>query len=59
MAWWIWTLIGLYVVGFVVVFAFHLVALQMVTPPLALLRALFWPIWFATGRPRGAPLPMD
>lgn len=59
MTWWVWTIIGIYVVGFVVVFGFHLVALQMVTPSLALMRALVWPIFWATGWPHGAPLPMD
>lgn len=59
MAWWIWTLIGTYVAGFVVVLAFHLNFLQMVTPPLALLRAAVWPIYWATGWPHGSPVPMD
>jgi hypothetical protein len=59
MTWWIWTLLGVYVAGFVVTTAFHLVFLQMVMPSLALLRAAVWPIFWATGWPNGTPLPMD
>lgn len=58
MMWWIWTIIGIYVAGFVVVFGFHLVALQMVTPGLAFLRAVFWFLLW-TGWFQGTPLPMD
>lgn len=50
---------GIYVVGFVVVFVFHLMFLQMVTPSLALLRAAVWPIFWATGWPHGTPISMD
>lgn len=59
MAWWVWTLIGAYCLGFVVTFAGHVVFLQMVTPGLALLRAAVWPIFLTTGWPSGEPLPMD
>jgi hypothetical protein len=59
MTWWIWTLIGIYVMGFLVTFLGHLAYLQMVTPPLAFIRALVWPVFFATGWPGGTPLPMD
>jgi hypothetical protein len=59
MAWWIWTLVGIYVLGFVVVFVGHLMYLQMVTPGLALLRATAWFIWIPTGWPHGVPLTMD
>lgn len=46
-----------YVVGFVSVF---LVNSQLpVTLGLALARAALWPIWIATGKPKGAQLPMD
>jgi hypothetical protein len=48
-----------YVVVFVLVLAMHVLALQMVTFPLALLRALVWPVWMITGWPNGSPLPMD
>lgn len=56
---WTWLFIIIYVVGFATVFALHLMFLQMVTPPLAFLRALFWPIYLATGWPHGVPMPMD
>jgi hypothetical protein len=46
-------------IGVVVVFCFHIAFLQMVTPGLALLRAAVWPVFWATGWPHGAPLPMD
>ena len=59
MSWWIWVLIGVYWLGFLVVFVGHLMFLQMVTPELALLRAAVWPIFWATGWPAGTPLPMD
>jgi hypothetical protein len=59
MAWWIWTIFGVYMIGAVVVFCFHVASLQMVTPGLALLRAAVWPIFWATGWPHGSPLPMD
>lgn len=61
MTWWMWTLLLVYLIGFVVVLVMHVVFLQMVTFPLALLRALFWPIWFATGGrwPPSMPLTMD
>lgn len=59
MAWEIWFLIGVYVLGFLVVFVGHIVYLQMVTPGLALLRALVWPIYWLTGWPAGEPLRMD
>jgi hypothetical protein len=59
MPWWIWTLIGVYVVGFVVFLTVHLLFLQMVTPGLALARSAVWPIFWATGWPHGSPLTMD
>jgi hypothetical protein len=59
MPWWIWTLIGVYVVGFIAFLVFHLMMLQMVTPGLALLRSAVWPIFWATGWPHGVPLTMD
>lgn len=59
MAWWAWTLIGIYVVGFVLIFIGHVAYLQMVSPSLALVRALVWPIFLATGWPHGVPMTMD
>jgi len=59
MTWWIWTIFGIYMIGVVVVFCFHVAFLQMVTPNLALMRAAIWPIFWATGWPHGSPLPMD
>lgn len=58
MAWWVWTLIGVYVVGFVGVLWINLMS-GPATIPLCLFRALVWPIWIATGWPRGVPLQMD
>ncbi len=58
MAWWIWTLIGIYVVGFVLTLWFNL-AIGPLTLGLCLLRAAMWPIFWATGWPHGSPLPMD
>jgi hypothetical protein len=59
MAWWAWTLIGVYLFGFVVCLVGHLMFLQMVMPPLALLRSFVWPIFLVTGWPHGVPEPMD
>jgi hypothetical protein len=59
MTWWMWTFIGIYVAGFVVLFIFHILFLQMVTPGLAFFRAAVWPIFWATGWPHGQPLTMD
>jgi hypothetical protein len=59
MPWWMWAIIGIYVVGFVLVFVGHILFLQMVTPGLAFWRAVFWPIFWLTGWPHGTPLPMD
>lgn len=56
----IWIAFGIYGFGFAIVFGFHVVALQMVTPGLAALRAAVWPVTICTGwTVRGAPLPMD
>jgi hypothetical protein len=54
-----WTIAGIYVAGFVLFLGMHLIFLQMVTPQLALLRALVWPIFWATGWPHGTPMTMD
>lgn len=52
--------VAVYLFGFILVFGFHAVALQMVTPGLAALRAAVWPITVVTGwTVRGRPLPMD
>jgi hypothetical protein len=48
-----------YVPGFLAVLLLHIVALQMVTLPLALLRSAAWPFWIAFGWPHGSALPMD
>ena len=45
--------------GFLLTFALHIMFLQMVTPGLAFTRALVWPLFVITGRPRGTPLRMD
>lgn len=55
---WIWTLLGIYVVGFVLTLWFNL-AIGPLTPSLCLLRAAVWPIFWATGWPQGMPMPMD
>jgi hypothetical protein len=55
----IMTLAGMYGLGAALVFTAHIVWLPMVTPALALVRALVWPIFWATGWPHGSPLPMD
>jgi hypothetical protein len=59
MSWWIWSIAGIYIIGIVLVFWFHIVFLQMVTPGLAMLRSAVWPIFLITGWPHGSPLPMD
>lgn len=53
---WVYIGSGIYVAGFILIFAFHIFLLQMVTPPLALLRAALWPLYVTTGRPHGAPV---
>lgn len=58
MAWVIWTLVGVYSVGFTLFLSLELMV-GPVTPGLALLRAVVWPIFWATGWPHGVPLPMD
>ena len=58
MAWWIWTLIGIYVAGFALFFWVNLM-IGPVTRGLALLRAAVWPIFWLTGWPHGTQLPMD
>lgn len=59
MVWLFRALLGTYLTGFVVFFVFHILFLQMITPGLALMRAAVWPIFWVTGWPHGAPLPMD
>lgn len=51
--------IGIYLAGFVLTFWFHSRFLQMVIPPLALIRSVAWPLYWTTGWPRGQPLRMD
>lgn len=56
---WIWTLLGIYVVGFTFTFWLHTQTPGMHTLGLVLLRSSVWPIFLTTGRPHGSPLPMD
>lgn len=58
MTWWAWTIIGIYVLGFVLIFWLN-ANIGPVTLGLALLRAAVWPIWVTTGWPAGVPLTMD
>ena len=51
--------ISIYAVITVLVFAFHIIFLQMVTLELAAWRAAVWPIFWATGWPHGTSMPMD
>jgi hypothetical protein len=55
---WVWTFLGIYIVGFVLVLGFNL-AIGPITPGLCLLRAAVWPVYIATGWPQGYPMPMD
>lgn len=52
-------LFTLWLIGFLITLGFHLWFLPMVQPGLAAMRAALWPVFLATGRPRGTPLPMD
>lgn len=56
---WFWIVVGVYIAGFIVIFVFHIMYLQMVTPDLAFLRAAVWPWFILTGQPHGQHLPMD
>lgn len=56
MAWWIWAIIVVYGLGFIFTMYVHMTYLQMVIFPLALLRAVVWPMFWTTGWPRGEPL---
>jgi hypothetical protein len=58
MTWWIWTIIAVYLVGFVF-FLFLNLNIGPLTLGLCLLRALLWPLWVTTGIPHGTPLTMD
>jgi hypothetical protein len=44
MTWWIWTIIGVYVAGFIIAFWAN-VSMGMITLGLALLRSILWPFW--------------
>lgn len=59
MPWWGWLILNIYVFGVGAVFFAHIACLPMVTPGLAALRAIVWPIFWLTGWPAGRPLPMD
>lgn len=54
MTWWMWTLIGVYLIGFVFFFWFN-IAIGPITTGLAFWRAIFWPIWIMTSWPHGTP----
>jgi uncharacterized membrane protein YozB (DUF420 family) len=58
MTWWLFLLIAVYVSGFTFVLWFNL-NLGMISIPLALLRAVVWPLYVTTGRPHGRQMPMD
>lgn len=53
MTWWIWTLIGIYGVGFFGTF-YMLIVTGPVTLGLAFVCAVVWPILWATGWPLSA-----
>jgi hypothetical protein len=57
MAWWIWVIIAVYVLGFVGAFWFN-ASLGMITLGLTLLRAFLWPLWIV-GLIPGEPQQMD
>lgn len=59
MPWWIWTLLAIYVIGFVGLLAIHAAAVPNLTLSLMLLRSAAWPIFLVTGWPHGVPLTMD
>ncbi len=54
----IWTVAGLYFLGFLGVFVLNL-NIGPVTPALAFVRAIVWPMWLATGKPAGERARMD
>ncbi len=54
----VWTFGVLYLIGFALVFSME-VAVGPVTPGLALLRAIVWPLYIATGIPKGERSRMD
>lgn len=51
-------LLAFYAPGFMFFLALNL-AIGPVTPALAVVRALVWPVFWATGWPHGSPLRMD
>ena len=59
MAWWMWMLLILWVVGFCLTFHFQTVMAPNATLALMALRSTLWPIYWATGWPHGAPMTMD
>lgn len=46
MPWWLWTIIVVYVVGFVAAFLMN-AAMGNITLGLTLLRSFLWPLWIA------------
>ena len=59
MTWWGWILFGIYVVGFLLTFYFHIEMSPNATLSLVFVRCAVWPIYWATGWPHGVPLAMD
>lgn len=57
MSWFWWTLL-LYV-GVAVFTAWVNVTMTPASVGLSVMRGVLWPWWWATGRPRGWPVPMD
>lgn len=57
--WWPWLLAAAYLIGAVLTFLFFMRLNGLISPGLALLRAVVWPVFWTTGWPAGARLPMD
>lgn len=54
----LWSVGTVYLFGFIFVLLLNL-NIGPVTPALAFVRAVVWPVWMLTGRPAGERLPMD
>lgn len=57
MPWWFWTILGVYILGFVGAFWIN-ASMGMITLGLTLLRSFLWPLWLV-GLIPGERLPMD
>lgn len=55
---WVYMGLAVYMLGFVLILTGNVLS-GPVTPALSLLRATVWPLWIATGIPRGYRGPMD